>query len=99
MLLCRAPRRLDWYGISDHAAQYSETIQSAPSAAGDAAEPGRTRVGLALRWRRHHLRRRSIAVAATGAADRDRAQVRRLLHRLPQRQADRAPAVGSGYAA
>src|SRR5580658_3249160 len=95
MLLSPTSRRLDWHGISDHAAPYSATIPSARSAAGDAAELGRTRVGLALQRGGHHLRRGSVAVAATGATVRDRVPLRRLLHRLPLCRASRAPVIGS----
>jgi len=99
MLPARHARRLDRHGTSDHAAADSETIPSARPAAGEAAEIGGTGTGLALRRRRHHLRWRSVGVAATGATNGNRAAVRRLLHRLPQPQADRALAAGSDYAA
>src|SRR5437660_11371875 len=99
MLPLPCARRLDRHGTGDHAARHSETIQPIHSAAGSAAEIGWTGTSLALRWGRHHLRWGSVAVEETGGADRNRAAVRRLFHRLPQRQADRAPAVGSDPAA
>src|SRR5271170_5998404 len=99
MLLPPRSRRLDRHGISDHSARYSVALQAARSDTGDAAELGRTGTSVSLRRRRHYLRRGSVAVEATGAKDRDRTALRRLLHRLPQRQEDRAPAVGPDYAA
>src|ERR1035438_5912546 len=53
----------------------------------------------ALRWGRHHLRWGSVAVAETGGAHGNRTAVRRLLHRLPQPQADRTSVVGPDHAA
>src|SRR6516225_423520 len=99
MLLLHGLLRLNRHGIGDHAARNSTTIQPPGSAVGSAPDMGRTRVGLALRWGRHHLGWRSVGVAETGATHGNRAPVRRLLHRLPQGRSDRAPVVGSHYAA
>src|SRR5450759_1154807 len=99
MLPLHAALRLDRHGTGDHSATHSETIQPPRSAAGSLAEIGRTGVGLAFQWGRHHLRWGSVGVEETGGANPNRTALRRLLHRLPQPQADRAPAVGSDLAA
>src|SRR5437016_5987675 len=99
MLLSLLAPRLEWHGIGDHSTGNSTTIPPSGSAVGSITETGRAGVGLALRWRRHHLRWRSAGVEATGGADRNRAPVRRVLHRLPQGRSDRAPVVGSDHAA
>src|SRR5438067_13907239 len=78
----------DRHGIDHHTARNSTTIQPSGTAVGSIAEVGRPGVGLAFRWRRHHLRRRSVGVEETGGADRNRTTVRRLLHRLPQGRSD-----------
>src|SRR5437867_2036385 len=74
----------DRHGTGHHTAGNSTTIQPSGTAVGSLAEVGRTGVGLALRWRRHHLRWRSVDVEEIGGADWNRAPVRRLLHRLPR---------------
>src|SRR6266496_396428 len=99
MLLLHAAPRLYRHGTCDHAVADSETIQPPRSAARKLAEVGGTGSGLALRWRRYHFRWRSFGVKELGGANRNRAALRRLLHRLPQSRSDRAPAVGSHYAA
>src|ERR1035438_5236684 len=63
MLPSHAALRLYRHGTGNHADRDSETIQPPLSAAGNLAEIGRTRTGLALRWGRHHLRWGSVAVA------------------------------------
>src|ERR1017187_2673778 len=88
----------DRHGTGHHAAGNSTTIQPSGTAVGSIAEVGRTGVGLAFRWRRHHLRWRSVGVEETGGADGNRTTVRRLLHRLPQGRSNRAPAVGPHHA-
>src|SRR6266536_952363 len=99
-MLTFAPRPAsDRHGTGHHAAGNSTTIQPPGTAIGSLAEVGRKGVGLALRWRRHHLRWRSVGVEEIGGADGNRASVRRLLHRLPQGRSDRAPAVGPDHAA
>src|ERR1039458_4196149 len=92
MLPSHAALRLYRHGTGNHADRDSETIQPPLSAAGNLAEIGRTRTGLALRWG-------SVAVAETGGAHGNRTAVRRLLHRLPQPQADRTSVVGPDHAA
>src|ERR1039457_3232015 len=99
MLPSHAALRLYRHGTGNHADRDSETIQPPLSAAGNLAEIGRTRTGLALRWGRHHLRWGSVTVAETGVAHWKRTAVRRLLHRLPQPQADRTSVVGPDHAA
>src|ERR1017187_2033641 len=94
----RTPR-LDWHGIGHYATGDAGTFRPPRSAASDAREPGRTGTGLALRWRRYHLRWRSPGIEETGAENRNRAAVRRLFRGLPQPQPDRAPAVGLDRAA
>src|ERR1017187_6900606 len=89
----------DRHGTGNPADRDSETIQPPLSAAGNLAEIGRTPTGLALRWGRHPLRWGSVAVAETGGAHGNRTAVRRLLHRLPQPQADRTSVVGPDHAA
>src|ERR1017187_9069681 len=69
MLPSHAAQRLHEYGTGNHADRDSETIQTPLSAAGNLAEIGRTRTGLALRWGRHHPRWGSVAVAETGGAE------------------------------
>src|SRR6267142_5786624 len=98
MLLLHAAPRLHRYGTGDHAVADSETIQSPRSAARKLAAVGGTGSGLALRWRRYHVRWRSFGVKEIGGANRNRAALRRLLHRLSQGRSDRAPVVGSHYA-
>src|ERR1017187_2199266 len=95
----RAPLRLNRHGTRDHPAGKAETVQPPRSATGSPTEIGRTGSGLALRWGRHHLRWGSVGIEEAGGANRHRAAFRRLLHRLPQPPADRAPAVGSRRAA
>src|SRR6266581_1926217 len=90
--------RLDRHGTGNHSTADSATIQPPRSAAGSHAEIGGTRAGLALRWGRYYFRWRSVGVKETGRANGNRAALRRLLHRLPQPEADRAPAVGSDLA-
>src|SRR5450756_584241 len=99
MLPSHATLRLEWYGTGHHSATHSETVQPPRSAAGSLAEIGGTGAGLELRWGRHHLRWGCVGVEETGRANGNRTALRRLLHRLPQPQADRAPAVGSDRAA
>src|SRR5712671_5792810 len=95
MLPSYATVRLDRHGTGDHSATHSETIQPPRSAAGSLAEIGRAGSGVALRWRRHYLRWRSVGVEEIGGANGNRTALRCLLHRLPQIRSDRAPAVGS----
>src|SRR6266536_4243509 len=86
-----APRPAsDRHGTGHYTAGNPTTIQPPGTAVGILAEIGRTGVGLAFRWRRHHLRRRSTGVEEIGGADGNRAAVCGLLHRLPQGRSDRA---------
>src|ERR1017187_3311592 len=93
MLPSHAALRLYRHGTGNHADRDSETIQPPLSAAGNLAENGRTRTGLALRWGRHHLRRGSVGVAETGGAPGMRRAVRRLPPRLPHPRPDRTSVV------
>src|SRR5450759_1228154 len=99
MLPLHAALRLDRHGTGHHSAAHSETVQPPRSAARSLAEIGGTGAGLELRWGRHHLRWGSVGVEETGRANPNRTALRRLLHRLPQPQAERAPPVGSDRAA
>src|ERR1039457_7644559 len=98
MLPSHAALRLYRHGTGNHGDRDSETIQPPLSAASNLAEIGRTRARLALRWGRPPRRWGSVAVAETGGAHGNRTAVRRLLHRLPQPQADLTSVVGPDHA-
>src|ERR1019366_4230810 len=99
MLPSHADLRLYRHGTGNHADRDSEPIQPPLPAAGNLAEIGRARPGWAIRWGPRRLRWGSVAVAETGGAHGNRTAVRRLLHRLPQPQADRTSVVGPDHAA